>query len=103
MFCRYKQQGEAAVEADNVFHNATYGAVQSRLPASRREQAALEVQINEFGQCPRRIFHAPHPPRLTCPEYPKAGVPELPLTSATCHAHLIAHLVSFVSSADVLL
>ena len=56
-----------------MFHHATYGAVLSRLPASRREQAALEVQINEFGQCPRQIFRTPHPPRLTCPEYPKPG------------------------------
>ena len=56
-----------------MFHHATYGAVLSRLPASRREQAAVEVQINEFGQCPRQIFRAPHPPRLTCPEYPKPG------------------------------
>ena len=61
------------MEADNVFHHATYGAVQSRLPSSRREQAALEVQINEFGQCPRQIFHVPHPPRLVCPDYSQDG------------------------------
>ncbi|CAK0760340.1 hypothetical protein CVIRNUC_002763 [Coccomyxa viridis] len=69
----YKQQGEASVEADNVFHHATYGAVQSSWLSSKHEQAALEVQINEFGQCPRQIFHAPHPPRLVCPDIPKAG------------------------------
>lgn len=73
MACRYKQQGEASVEADNVFHHATYGAVQSSWLSSKHEQAALEVQINEFGQCPRQIFHAPHPPRLVCPDIPKAG------------------------------
>lgn len=31
---------------------------------SRHERAALEVQVNEFGQCPSQIFSAPHPPRL---------------------------------------
>jgi hypothetical protein len=68
--CRYKQQGQAAVEADNVFHHLTYGGGgdgAARSGASARERAALEMQINEFGQCPRQIFRSPHAPRLVCP------------------------------------
>lgn len=71
--CRYKQQGKAAVEADNVFHHLTYGGTGGMEPVSRRERAALEVQINEFGQCPRQIFFSPHAPRLVCPSVAPIG------------------------------
>ena len=57
--CRFKQRGEAAVAADNVFHHLTYeGAVDVEGMADKQHRAALESQINEFGQCPRS---APHP------------------------------------------
>lgn len=66
--CRFKQQGEAAEQADNVFHPLTYeGAVNIDGLVSAQERAALESQINEFGQCPRQLFARPHPPRLACP------------------------------------
>jgi len=29
-----------------------------------RERARAGAQVNEFGQCPRQLFLAPHPPRL---------------------------------------
>lgn len=77
---RYKQRGKAAVEADNVFHHATYGGATEAGLVSRQERAALEVQINEFGQCPRQIFHSPHAPRLICP-VPDAGVSACELQS----------------------
>ena len=65
---RYKQRGEAAVQADNVFHPLCYeGAADVAAIADHRERLAVEAQINEFGQCPRRLFHAAHPRRLACP------------------------------------
>ena len=52
--CRFKQRGKAAEEADNVFHHLTYeGAVDVENMADKQQRAALESQINEFGQCPR--------------------------------------------------
>ena len=54
--CRYKQRGKAAEEADNVFHHLTYeGAVDVENMADKQQRAALESQINEFGQCPRLV------------------------------------------------
>ena len=52
--CRYKQKGKAAEAADNVFHHLTYeGAVDIEGITDVQHRAALESQINEFGQCPR--------------------------------------------------
>ncbi|KAK9828528.1 hypothetical protein WJX72_000603 [[Myrmecia] bisecta] len=77
----YKQSGPAAEEADNVFHHLTYeGAVNVADIKDHRTRAALETQIAEFGQCPRQIFHAPHPPRLVCPDLALPGVAGLPLS-----------------------
>ncbi|KAL3135309.1 hypothetical protein ABBQ32_007505 [Trebouxia sp. C0010 RCD-2024] len=67
----YKQRGKAAEEADNVFHHLTYeGAVDVDNMVDKQQRAALESQINEFGQCPRQLFIEPHPPRLACPAPP---------------------------------
>lgn len=55
--CRYKQRGQAAEAADNVFHHLTYeGAVDVEHMTDKHQRAALESQINEFGQCPRQDF-----------------------------------------------
>lgn len=70
----YKQQGPAAVEANNVFHPLTYeGAVEVAAVDDPIERQAMEAQINEFGQCPRQIFVRPHPPRLVCPPADKGS------------------------------
>ena len=37
-----------------------------------RERHAIECQINEFGQCPKQIFHSPHPRRLIGPTVKQA-------------------------------
>ena len=47
----FKQQGEAAEEADNVFRHTAYeGSVDLTTVADVTERAALEMQVNEFGQ-----------------------------------------------------
>ncbi len=59
-----------------MFHPLTYeGAVDMAAVVDPRERQALEAQINEFGQCPRRLFPGPHPPRLACPPSNSDDVP----------------------------
>lgn len=68
-----KQKGDAAERANNVFHHLTYeGAVDITQVSDKRERHAIECQINEFGQCPRQIFSAPHPRRLDGPNSAEA-------------------------------
>lgn len=60
----YKQKGDAAVDADNVFYYLTYEDAididQIEDPVMRK---AVEVQIANFGQCPSQLFSTPHPQR----------------------------------------
>lgn len=59
---RFKQRGQAAEDADNVFHHLTYeGAVDVESMTNKQHRAALESQINEFGQCPRYAHYSPLP------------------------------------------
>jgi factor associated with neutral sphingomyelinase activation len=60
----YKQRGQAAIEADNLYYYLTYeGAVDLEAIKDVRERAALESQIQEFGQTPKQLFAGPHPAR----------------------------------------
>lgn len=69
----YKQQGQAAVDANNVFYHLTYeGSVDWDKITSERERNALEIQIQEFGQTPRQLFLEPHPRRSDDPQLAKA-------------------------------
>ncbi|EGG18026.1 BEACH domain-containing protein [Cavenderia fasciculata] len=61
----YKQQGEEAVQANNLFYHLTYeGSVNIDAITNPFERQSLEAQINEFGQTPRQLFKTPHPQRL---------------------------------------
>eukprot|EP01119_Soliformovum_irregulare_P011407 TRINITY_DN2849_c1_g1_i1.p1 TRINITY_DN2849_c1_g1~~TRINITY_DN2849_c1_g1_i1.p1 ORF type:complete len:891 (-),score=264.62 TRINITY_DN2849_c1_g1_i1:87-2759(-) len=61
----YKQQGEEAKNANNVFYHLTYeGAVNIDMIRDPLEKAAIISQIKEFGQTPKRLFTEPHPKRL---------------------------------------
>lgn len=60
----YRQRGEEAVKADNVFHYLTYeGAVDLDGIPDPNERASMEIQIMEFGQTPKQLFTMPHPQR----------------------------------------
>jgi factor associated with neutral sphingomyelinase activation len=97
---RYKQQGPAAVEANNVFHPLTYeGAVDIAAVVDPRERQALEAQINEFGQCPRQLFLGPHPPRLACPPSKSDDVPAAGDTGAGGAHALSLSLVAMLRAA----
>lgn len=60
----YKQKGQAAVDANNLYYYLTYeGSVDLEREKDIRQRAALEAQIQEFGQTPKQLFAAPHPCR----------------------------------------
>ncbi|CAG0879480.1 unnamed protein product [Darwinula stevensoni] len=65
----YKQKGEAAVHALNVFYYCSYeGAVDLDAISDPRERAATEGMINHFGQTPCQLLKEPHPMRMSAAE-----------------------------------
>ncbi|KAL2918165.1 Beige protein-like 1 [Polyrhizophydium stewartii] len=62
----FKQQGEEAAKAVNVFHYLSYeGAVDiDRIEDPVEKQATISI-IHNFGQTPRQLFRKPHPRRGT--------------------------------------
>ncbi|KAJ3036784.1 Neurobeachin-like protein 1 [Rhizophlyctis rosea] len=61
----YKQTGEEAVKAVNVFYYLTYeGAIDIDSIADPVERRSIEDQINNFGQTPSQLFKKPHVKRL---------------------------------------
>lgn len=61
----YKQKGEAAVKALNVFFHLTYeGSVDIDSIEDETTRKATVDQINNFGQTPSQLLTAPHPSRL---------------------------------------
>ncbi|KAJ3436145.1 beige/beach-related [Anaeramoeba flamelloides] len=60
----YKQRGEEAIKANNVFYYLTYsGAIDLDQIEDPIERAAIISQINNFGQTPIQLFTKPHPIR----------------------------------------
>eukprot|EP00039_Didymoeca_costata_P015921 m.276762 g.276762 ORF g.276762 m.276762 type:complete len:2614 (-) comp16305_c0_seq6:634-8475(-) len=60
----YKQRGEAAEEAVNVFLFSSYeGNVDLDTIPDARERKAMEDMIRELGQTPSQLLTVPHPPR----------------------------------------
>lgn len=62
----YKQRGEEARKANNVFYHLCYeGAIDLENIDDLAKRHALEVQISEFGQIPKQLFTKPHVHRNT--------------------------------------
>lgn len=60
----FKQRGEAAVEAVNVFHYLTYqGAKNLETIEDPVEKVSDTNIIHHFGQTPHQVFNKPHPRR----------------------------------------
>nr|CAH7741761.1 unnamed protein product [Callosobruchus chinensis] len=60
----YKQKGEEAIKANNLFYYLCYeGAIDLDSISDLNQKHALEVQIMEFGQIPKQVFTVPHPQR----------------------------------------
>lgn len=61
----YKQQGDEALKADNLFYYLCYeGAVDLSSIKNYSERKSLEIQIQEFGQIPTQLFRTAHLPRV---------------------------------------
>merc|ERR1712137_230191 len=65
----YKQSGEEALKADNLFHPVCYTGSSDGIPRNSDQMPAnaLETQLQEFGRMPKRLFTEAHPPRLKIP------------------------------------
>ncbi|OUM68124.1 hypothetical protein PIROE2DRAFT_4265, partial [Piromyces sp. E2] len=60
----YKQKGEEAVKAYNVFYYLTYeGAIDIDRVKDPIKKKSIEDQINNFGQTPPQLLTKPHPKR----------------------------------------
>ncbi|CEG40584.1 Lysosomal trafficking regulator LYST and related BEACH and WD40 repeat proteins [Plasmopara halstedii] len=60
----YKQRGEAAIDANNLFYYLSYeGSVDLETITDPVEKCSLEAQIQEFGQTPKLLFSEAHPSR----------------------------------------
>jgi len=69
----FKQRGEEALKADNLFHYASYeDGVDLESISDPVMRNSLETMIAYFGQTPAQLFSRPHPkrkprPRAKCP------------------------------------
>jgi hypothetical protein len=62
----FKQTGDAAAEAMNLFYYLTYeGAVDINQIDDPLQRQGIIDQINNFGQTPSQLFKKPHPRRQT--------------------------------------
>lgn len=69
----FKQLGQEAIDANNVFYYTSYeGNIDIDSIADATLKQSVQMQIREFGQTPSRLFTAPHPTRLTLEEIQKA-------------------------------
>uniref|UniRef100_A0AAV1VCW7 Uncharacterized protein n=1 Tax=Peronospora matthiolae TaxID=2874970 RepID=A0AAV1VCW7_9STRA len=60
----YKQRGDAAVEANNLFYYLSYeGSVDLETITDPVDKCSFEAQIQEFGQTPKLLFAGSHPSR----------------------------------------
>jgi factor associated with neutral sphingomyelinase activation len=67
----YKQRGEEAIKADNVFYHLTYeGAVNLDSISDPNMRNSVIAQVREFGQTPKQVFTTPHPKRKVKSEVP---------------------------------
>ncbi|XP_059617028.1 protein FAN-like [Phlebotomus argentipes] len=78
----YKQRGEEAVKANNLFYHLCYeGAVDLDGVTDIADRHALEVQISEFGQVPKQLFTRPHVPRVVTNSQSGSLSPSAPKSS----------------------
>ncbi|CAI5739216.1 unnamed protein product [Peronospora farinosa] len=113
----YKQRGEEAVEANNLFYYLSYeGSVDLQAIDDPMQRSSLEAQIQEFGQTPKLLFSTPHPHRNEGDGKVKVATPDLlvsprdvaprirrvsfPLPASRLRHQKVAALSSFKEYAD---
>ncbi|XP_069116272.1 lysosomal-trafficking regulator-like isoform X2 [Argopecten irradians] len=57
----YQQTGQAAVQAINVFHPATYFGMDIDSVKEPLKRQALRTMVKTYGQMPKQLFKQPHP------------------------------------------
>ncbi|XP_052767805.1 lysosomal-trafficking regulator-like isoform X2 [Mya arenaria] len=57
----YKQTGDAAVRAVNVFHPATYFGLDVSSVKNTLDRKAIQTMVRTYGQTPKQLFKLPHP------------------------------------------
>lgn len=58
----YKQRGEEAVQAKNLFNPLSYD--ESSQQNNEDDEETFHQVITNFGQCPKQLFISPHPQRI---------------------------------------
>ncbi|KAJ3285900.1 Neurobeachin-like protein 1 [Borealophlyctis nickersoniae] len=92
----YKQTGDEAVKAHNVFYYLTYeGAIDIDAISDPVERKSIEDQINNFGQTPSLLFKKPHPKRLPSSQWTR------PTIFANPQAHL-SYLIQIKTASAVM-
>lgn len=91
----YKQQGEEAVKANNLYYHVTYeGAVNLDQIEDSRERDAMVLQIQEFGQTPKQLFFSPHPCRNATITITTTTTAEATSSSSVSHSTTASFTVS---------
>jgi len=81
----YKQRGQAALDAVNVFQEVSYeGTVSLDAIADERERSSVLGAMCNWGLTPSQIFETPHPARAKQPKH--ALEPRSMITDLTCSA-----------------
>ncbi|CAO2654061.1 Nn.00g107940.m01.CDS01 [Neocucurbitaria sp. VM-36] len=103
----YKQRGEAAVDAANVYHWMTYqGAIDLDSITDEKERAQKISIINNFGQTPTQVFQRPHPQKenVTKPTKLDTSAESLHRVPGTLlEAHDRISSLNYISKSDKLL
>lgn len=77
----YKQRGQAAIEAMNLFSNLSYeGHVDPMKIKDEMKRRAIMDAVANFGQTPTQLLNSPHPQRLTLEQIAAANAVMSPLT-----------------------
>jgi hypothetical protein len=70
----YKQTGEEAVKANNLFHYLSYEGVELDAVDDPQQKLAFESQLLNFGMTPAQLLQKPHPPRKTLDELKRGNI-----------------------------
>ncbi|KAJ8146737.1 hypothetical protein OY671_000233 [Metschnikowia pulcherrima] len=90
----YRQSGEEAIKALNVFHHSSYnGAINLDNIQDDTEKRAVIGMINNFGQTPLKLFNKPHPARIILnPAYLQLSLSEITRQKPLCTFESKLHL-----------
>ncbi|KAG9307178.1 hypothetical protein G9A89_017006 [Geosiphon pyriformis] len=87
----YKQTGEEAIRAHNVFYYLTYeNGINMDTIEDELEQKSIEQQIYHFGQTPLQLLKKPHPQRLPRRDFLKKDI----LNCQENHKQYLVQLIS---------